>query len=564
MNISDAGIRNENYNYRTDFVAGTSSDASERSYANVNIGQQFSGKILDITNGNVKLQLMNNEIIDARLAQSLSLNIGDELSFMVKDKDGSSIYIKPVSEAAELSRNNALLKILDANNLSATEKNLNIAESLMRHSMPVDRASMQRVMQHAYKYSDAPIDNIVNMVKHNIPVNSSTIAQYQDMLNNVHQLTGNIHELSDNLYQVFDKTPDKILGIISDQQDMANISLPDVEDTTVPNSMQNNLSETAQNSMPVSENTDAIKSAADIQENVTDASAAINNEVQAKELATSLSDKFKLDSSSSLQLVKSLEEAGIGTEKVKELVTKSETPLQLVNNINELLSKLPKADNTQSFSDIIKSEGFKELFKTAVNRKLMLNSSDMEKPEELNELYKGIYEKTQKLLDAFSGGQEQNSEQLKQSAKSVQERIDFMQNLNDMYGYAQLPVNVSGNDMNSELYVYMNKHKKLEAGKDISALLHLDMEHLGATDVHVSCSGTVVHTRFYVEDEESARIIDEHMTMLEKAITQRGFSLTNEVIARTQEEATKNMVVDEMLDIDLEKSVRRYSFDVKM
>ena len=52
--------------------------------------------------------------------------------------------------------------------------------------------------------------------------------------------------------------------------------------------------------------------------------------------------------------------------------------------------------------------------------------------------------------------------------------------------------------------------------------------------------------------------------MLEKAITQRGFSLTNEVIARTQEEATKNMVVDEMLDIDLEKSVRRYSFDVKM
>ena len=121
MNTSDAGIRNENYNYRTDFVAGTSSDASERSYANVNIGQQFSGKILDITNGNVTLQLMNNEIIDARLAQSLSLNIGDELSFMVKDKDGSSIYIKPVSEAAELSRNNALLKILDANNLSDTE-----------------------------------------------------------------------------------------------------------------------------------------------------------------------------------------------------------------------------------------------------------------------------------------------------------------------------------------------------------------------------------------------------------------------------------------------------------
>jgi flagellar hook-length control protein FliK len=91
------------------------------------------------------------------------------------------------------------------------------------------------------------------------------------------------------------------------------------------------------------------------------------------------------------------------------------------------------------------------------------------------------------------------------------------------------------------------------------------MEHLGATDVHVSLSGDVVHTRFYVDDESSAQIIDQHMTMLEKAINDSGYSLTNETVTRNQDiRTTGNKVVDELLGKDLEQSIKRYSFDVKM
>ena len=74
----------------------------------------------------------------------------------------------------------------------------------------------------------------------------------------------------------------------------------------------------------------------------------------------------------------------------------------------------------------------------------------------------------------------------------------------------------------------------------------------------------MVHTKFYVEDEVSARILDEHMTMLEKAVNDNGFSLSNEVITREPTlNTTGNMVVDEMLGTDLEQSVKRYSFDVR-
>jgi flagellar hook-length control protein FliK len=189
----------------------------------------------------------------------------------------------------------------------------------------------------------------------------------------------------------------------------------------------------------------------------------------------------------------------------------------------------------------------------------------MEDPKELSDLYKSIYEKTDKLMSAFQNNAGTAGEEMQNAGKSMQERIDFVQNLNELFGYAQIPVSISGNEANPELYVYMNKGKKLDMSKEVSALLHLDMDHLGATDVHVSLTGDMVHTRFYVEDEESARIIDEHMTMLEKAVNGAGYSLTNETVTRSQSiNTTGNKVVDELVGKDLEQSIKRYSFDVKM
>ena len=139
-----------------------------------------------------------------------------------------------------------------------------------------------------------------------------------------------------------------------------------------------------------------------------------------------------------------------------------------------------------------------------------------------------------------------------------------MQNLNQMYGYAQLPVRLDNREMNSDLFVYMNKKRIRESKGDVSALLHLDMDHLGPTDCHVSLHGTTVHTKFYVEDEVSARVLDEHMTMLEKAVAESGFTLTNETVLREPSIAgSGNRVVDEMLGTDIEQSVKRYSFDVR-
>ncbi len=577
MNISDSTI---NYNISTNNSAGikvSSPNVSEGGTVTANAqismakeGQIFNGKILDITNNKVSIMLDNNKTLYAQMSEAVNMNIGDSLTFMIKENNGANVLIKPYGDGIQSMKDNAIFKILDANSISPTEKNYQIAEGLMNNNMPVDKASMQRVMQQAYKYPDASIDTLINLNKIGMPVNEANIVQYEAYMNNSHQLTQDITNLSDSIVEFSKETVNQILnqmgattesgmeqitafnsnllGAISDNVDTANIVIADI--------LQG-----------VERGMDGENAV--LKGNIPDQQLGNINNIssEATNTAEALASKLNINSESLEGLIKDLGKAGISEPVVNSILEKSETPMQLLNNINEAINNKEllnlSADNVK---ELLSGDSYNKVLSEAVKNKLSLNPKEMENPKELDDLYKSMYDKTNKLMEAFSAGaNSQAGENMSQAAKSMQQRIDFMQNLNNMFAYAQLPVKLDSNQMNSDLYVYMNKRNMKNSKEEVSALLHLDMDHLGATDVHVSLHGTNVHTRFYVEDEVSARIIDEHMTMLEKAINDSGFSLTNEVITREPALATEaNMVVKEMLGDDLEKSVKRYSFDVRM
>ena len=159
-------------------------------------GQSFNGQILDITNDQVKILLDNNQTLNARMSEAVNLNIGDSLSFLIKENTGSNVFIKPFSQDMNLMKDSAIFNVLEQNNLSPSEKNYQIAESLMNNSMPVDKNSMQKIMQQSYKYPDASIDTLVNLNKLGIPVNETSISQYNDYVSNSHQLTNDISNIN--------------------------------------------------------------------------------------------------------------------------------------------------------------------------------------------------------------------------------------------------------------------------------------------------------------------------------------------------------------------------------
>lgn len=565
MNIFGSGINNNvNQQLNNTMLNTGMPDVSGEQTANSQIlkaavGDMFRGQILDIKNNMVSISIEGKGVLNARMLDSVSLNIGDDISFLIQENDGAQVAIKPQPDLSGSAKDNAIFKVLEGNGLMPTEKNYRIAESLMSKGLPVDKGHMQKLMQQSYKFPEASIDTLTTLNKLGIEVNGTNIKQFQDYTRNEHQLANDLKQLTAELTDNFTKTIldmpssdgnaaaiiDKamvIAGIISDEADMPSASVTDI---TVSAEYMEQLQ--AGNA------------------GTAELDAAKLNTAELEQLSAKLSEKTGLKTDVSDVLAK-LSDMGFDKQAISELVKESDTPAKLLNSINKVIEGNKDSIPVELIKDLFTSDGYAAILKQTTQKKFSIDVKDMKEPKEIDELYEKIYEKTNKLLDTLSSNQGNTSDQsLGSQAKSVQERIDFMQSLNNMYAYAQLPVKVDGSDMNSELFVYMNKKAIKDAKEAVSALLHLDMEHLGATDVHVSLHGTTVHTKFYVDDETSARIIDEHMTMLEKAINETGYSLTNDVITREAVAGKiNNMVVDEMLGNDLEQSVKRYSFDIRM
>lgn len=254
-----------------------------------------------------------------------------------------------------------------------------------------------------------------------------------------------------------------------------------------------------------------------------------------------------------------LKNSGMNSSQIKELLEQS-------NNSGEMLKRMvgelqDSAKNDQAVKNLLSSNEFKKLFSDMVKKEFALNPNEMKDPKEIDDLYNKILKQTQSFENTITakGG---DAGHFQGNSQNMQQNMQFMQELNNQMVYAQMPLKLSNQNANSELFVYADKRKLAGKRDDISVMLHLDMDHLGATDIKVTLTGTNVNARFYLNDQESVDIISDNMGQLAKQLTDRGFSLTNEVVMRSPKESP-NKVVDEIIDENAEKSIKRFTFDAK-
>ena len=133
-----------------------------------------------------------------------------------------------------------------------------------------------------------------------------------------------------------------------------------------------------------------------------------------------------------------------------------------------------------------------------------------------------------------------------------------------MYTYVQLPLRLQQRDTQGELYVYTNKKKLSSQDGTVSALLHLDMEHLGSVDVHVSLKGSKVNTRFYLRDDDMIDFMAQHMDVLTKRLQKRGYDCSCSMTVREkgESEATKGGL-EPVLRQNKGIMLSHYAFDVR-
>ena len=152
------------------------------------------------------------------------------------------------------------------------------------------------------------------------------------------------------------------------------------------------------------------------------------------------------------------------------------------------------------------------------------------------------------------------------SVNNLQSNVDFMNQMNQMFTYVQLPLKMAGNEAHGDLYVYPNKKSLAKKDGNVSALLHLDMENLGPLDVYVTMntSQNKVSTNFTLKDDAALDLIAENIHILNERLEKRGYSMKANFKIKGEEEPEETNIMEEIIKQSKNISVlSRTSFDMR-
>ena len=211
--------------------------------------------------------------------------------------------------------------------------------------------------------------------------------------------------------------------------------------------------------------------------------------------------------------------------------------------------------------ELLKSPEFGKLFREQVLEQWALKPDEVMKENKVEELY----DKLQKQLDNMkeilqNAGAGQTA--AAKNAGNVSQNLDFMNQMNHLYTYVQLPLKMAGGQTTGDLYVYTNKRSLAERDGNVSALLHLDMENLGPVDVYIAMQQEKISTRFTVRDDDMLDFLNDNMHILNERLEKKGYSMHCEMSVR--EEAAKESPIAHILNGDRNNTVlAQYGFDVR-
>lgn len=206
------------------------------------------------------------------------------------------------------------------------------------------------------------------------------------------------------------------------------------------------------------------------------------------------------------------------------------------------------------------SKEFAAILKNRAEKQWLLEPEQLKEASKVSDLYERLDHQMKQMENVMkAAGVTQNS--FVQTAADIRSNIEFMNQINQVYTYVQLPLKLSGQNASGDLYVYTNKKNLNDPEAELTAFLHLDLENLGSTDVSIRMKDKNVKTNFYIVDDASYDLIEKHLPVLEKRLAQKGYRCS---ITMSKEEK-KVEFVEDFLQRDMPQAgtLHRYSFDVR-
>lgn len=509
--------------------------------------------------------------------------------------------------AQDLTAGQFISNALKEAGITSSDRTMQLVQSLLSNGQSVDKNTLMDFNRLIKMFPDVDVQTLVNMKLNNIPVNNEMIAQYEQYSSNSGYIMKDLAAIADGLGDVLKSLAagagkeaavgqlERITALVKDMTgngvvaDAGNGTYSAVQQAETVLSGENTGKDFAGNIIDFVQNGQATDIGTDIYAHVEmntlkegqqlseaglqgqDVSQTLEHAVQGRAMVDvtgrlqdgnapesnvtgNVQDTSKNIPQELLQTLESLEQeaSGLARGEVKSDGT-------FLEKLTKALKKMPKGSEGELFK-LLDKDDFKKTVRKELENALLLEPKDAAELEKVQKYYK----KLQGALDNFismSGQQtEAASHGISKTFQNMSDNLNFMQYVNEMMPYIQLPLKLLDENAHGDFYVMRNKKNRLENPDEFTAFLRLNMETLGELDVFIKLKNSSADIAFKVEKQEVCEFIEKNIVRLEEGLNKKGVSLVAHVSKKEEEFS----FVKDIIESEASGVIEKYSFDMRM
>lgn len=596
-------------------------------------GQVVKGEVIDLKNNEVSVKLEDGQIIKGKLAaEGTDLSIGSKVTFRVEDISSQSLTLKIIPSDSSVYLESTIDKALEAANLSKTDKNKSLVAELLNANMSIDKNTLMNLSKQILQFPGSSIKALVFLNRNNLPVNSTNTAFMDSFLNSDGKVLSELTSLSETINSVLQGGGDttakyKLLSVLlpslsvtentegSQTASMLSGILNTEERSALYESIKNSsfyafgsqdmegiLTGTV--SLPETLNllngNSGLLTGSRLSPDISALPPGESGSPLAEGLQSKLSD---LEPAIIQKLLAAAEDAVKETLNIPDNTGKVLTPEERLQFLNLLKDNLPgnalpdsithglvqgnisseelltvlkpflseasglPESNTEK---IISSKEFNRLLSSSLLSQWSLSPEDLAKPSSISTHYESLLKQLNDIRELAENTSFKDMPALQSQASHVTDTVNFMNTLNQLFTYLQLPVKLKNQYSDSELHIYSNKKSELDIMEGVRVVLHLKMDHLGPVDVAVELKQNQLKNSFYLENKNVMELLSSHMEVLEEKLKSKGYQVKTEFYDRKKEESSPAGLMKEQLLSSLNRNPsihpmekKRYHFDIR-
>lgn len=503
-------------------------------------GQTLRGEVVSREGNNAQIRLLQDVLVDAKVDADIRLELGQNITFQVKN-NGQTLNLSPLF--TNMATEGTVLKALDMASLPVNENTVAMTKQLMDAGLPIDKNTLQQIWHESNAFPDAEILDLVNLHKVELPVTEENITQMASYRNLTHQLTAGIAETGESLTNM-------LQGLVEsgDIEQAATIYSEVLELLAFEDAAGETVTGQQQTEGPLPEpGVDVTVTPEEAEQMPVKPSATAPEAVPGQKTIIEEPTETAPDNGQTIK-------ENPGAEKTQEAPQ--------LQNLQKLLKQGLETKDIPLLRSILHNSKVAELPAKLLADRWSIKPEDVESPEKVEELYQKLGKQLKGLSNLLEETGQRGSSAY-QNVTNLSQNVDFLQQINQTYAYIQLPLHLrQGEHKTGELFVYTNKKNLARKDGQVSALLHLDMEHLGPLDVYVTLKDTKVSTKFYVQNDAILDYLEANMDVLTERLQKRGYDCKCETTLHTELQQTAQAMTP-LLKTEGSVPVAQYAFDVR-